>query len=462
MKLKLVLLALITTILTSSCKSNIKLIETLSSLPDTREMLRSGNISFNDDTVSAAQIYLYPEKEYQTMDGVGAALTHASAEVLYKNLSKEKRDLVLRDLLLSEGIGMNYTRICVGASDFAPDLFSYSEKEDFTLSNFTIERDKVHVIPVLKEILTIKPGLQIMASPWSPPGWMKTNGSMVGGKLRTDCYGVYADYLIKFIQAYAAEGISIHSMTVQNEPEYGTAAYSCMDMTAEEQKIFIRDHLGPKLKKSGIETKIVLFDHNCDNPGYPIHILNDSIARQYVAGSGFHLYKGEITALCEVKSAHPDKDIYFTEQSGGGWAPDFNQNVRWYTGHLFAGAMNCWSKNALLWNLALDENDGPKNFGCQNCWGVIRVKSNGNIEYNAEYYAIAHYGKMVQPGARRIESSGKDISGVAFKNPDGSLVYLGVYYGNQNKKFVINTTNKQFQYEFKPGEVCTFKLPKMD
>jgi glucosylceramidase len=460
--MKSILMICFTTLLISSCKSNQNTIETLSSLPDTRVMLQKGSINFSEDKTAKAQLFLYPEKECQIMDGVGAALTHASAEVLFKNLSKEKRDTVLRDLLLPEGIGMNYTRLCVGASDFAPDLFSYSENEDFTLSNFTIERDKAHVIPVLKEMLAIKPELQIMATPWSPPGWMKTNGSMVGGKLRPDCYGVYADYLIKFIQAYEAEGITIHSMTVQNEPEYGTAAYSCMDMTAEEQKIFIRDHLGPKLKKTGIETKIVLFDHNCDNPGYPIHILNDSIARQYAAGSGFHLYKGEIKALCEVKAAHPDKDIYFTEQSGGGWAPDFNQNVRWYTGHLFAGAMNCWSKNVLLWNLALDENDGPKNFGCQNCWGVIRVKTDGTIEHNGEYYAIAHYGKMVQPGAKRIVSEGKDISGVAFKNPDGSLVYLGVYYGKEAKKFVITTGRNQFEYEFKSGEVCTFKIPVKD
>ena len=310
---------------------------------------------------------------------------------------------------------------------------------------------------MLKEIIAINPGIQIMASPWSPPAWMKTNGSMVGGKLRTDCYDVYADYLIKYIKAYQEEGITIHTMTVQNEPEFGTAAYPCMDMTAEEQKVFIRDHFGPKLSASGLKTKIVLFDHNCDNPDYPISIMNDSVAKSYVDGSGFHLYKGEISALCKVNEAHPDKNIYFTEQSGGGWAPDFDQNVRWYVGELFAGAMNCRSKNALLWNLALDENDGPKNFGCQNCWGVVQVSSAGKVKNNAEYYAIGHYGKVVQPNATRLESSGDALKGVAFRNPDGSIVYLGVYYGKEAKLVRLKCGETIFDYTFQPGEVVSFK-----
>jgi glucosylceramidase len=451
------LILLGTIISTISCNSGKNAVSFLSSKPESKQLHITGKIDLIEKpTAKASKINIDLTQSCQTMDGVGAALTHASAFVLNKNLKPEKRDSLLRELLTPEGIGINYTRLCVGASDFAPDLFSYSETEDFSLSNFSIARDKTDVIPVLKEMLKIKPSLQIMASPWSPPGWMKTSGSMVGGKLKPACYGVYADYLIKYIQAYAAEGITINSMTVQNEPEYGTAAYSCMDMTAEEQKIFIRDFLGPKMKQNNLTTKIVLFDHNCDNPGYPIQILNDSVARQYVAGSGFHLYNGEIDALCKVKEAHPDKDLYFTEQSGGGWAPDFEENVRWYTGHLFAGAMNCWSKNVLLWNLALDENDGPKNFGCQNCWGVVRVKTDGTVEKNAEYYAIGHYGKFVQPGAKRLASTSEGISGVAFQNPDGSVVYLGVNFGKEDKKVVVIAGEKMFEYIFGAGEVVTF------
>lgn len=443
-----------------SCSVKTDEVRIWSSLPDTDALLVESSMALEiaENSAITDTVMIYTDRECQVMDGVGAALTHSSAIVFNRNLSQQRRDSLFRVLFTPEGIGINYTRLCIGASDFAPDLFSYSESEDFSLSNFSIDRDREDVIPMLKEMLAINPGLKIMASPWSPPAWMKTNGSMIGGKLRTDCYAVYADYLIKFIQAYAAEGITIHSMTVQNEPEYSTAAYPCMDMTAEEQKVFIRDHLGPKMQVLGLKTEIVLFDHNCDNPGYPIHILNDSIARKYVAGSGFHLYRGEINAMCEVKEAHPDKDLYFTEQSGGGWAPDFDQNVRWYTGVLFSGAMNCWSRNVLLWNLALDENDGPKNFGCQNCWGVVRVSTDGKISHNAEYYAIGHYGKAVQPGARRLESKANGLSAVAFKNPDGTLVYLAVHYGNTDRPFVITDGTRKFSYIFKPGEVVTFKF----
>ena len=440
-----------------SCSQTEK-VQVLSSLPDTDSLLVEKEILFGKDLKKTTEITrITPADTCQTVHGVGAALTHASAWVFHHNLTPAKRDSVFRELFTPAGIGINYTRLAVGASDFSFNFFSYSETEDFTLSNFSIAEDHKDVIPMLKEILVINPGMQIMATPWSPPAWMKTNKSMVGGKLRPDCYDVYADYLIKYIQAYKQEGIEIHTMTVQNEPEYGTAAYPCMDMTAEEQKVFIRDHFGPKLKASGLKTKIVLFDHNCDNPDYPISIMNDEKAKEYVDGSGFHLYKGHISALCKVQEAHPDRNIYFTEQSGGGWAPDFDQNVRWYVGELFVGAMNCWSKNALLWNLALDENNGPKNFGCQDCYGVVEINKSGDIKKHAEYYAIAHFGKYIQPNAKRLISSGDAVKGAAFLNPDGTMVYMGVYYGSETKEVLIQTDKKLFSYTFKPGEVVTFK-----
>lgn len=433
-------------------------IQVLSSLPDTDSLLVETEIPFGKVLNKDLEIIRISSSDScQTMLGVGAALTHASAWVFNHNLTASQRDSLFKKLFSPQGIGINYTRLAVGASDFSFDLFSYSEIEDFTLSNFSIAEDYKDVIPMLKEILVVNPDIQIMASPWSPPAWMKTNGSMVGGKLRVDCYDVYADYLIKFIEAYQQEGITIHTMTVQNEPEFGTAAYPCMDMTAEEQKVFIRDHFGPKLAASGLPTKIVLFDHNCDNPDYPISILNDSLAKKYVDGSGFHLYKGHVSALCKVHEAHPDRNIYFTEQSGGGWAPDFDQNVRWYVGELFVGAMNCWSKNALLWNLALDENNGPKNFGCQDCYGVVEINKAGEIKKHAEYYALAHYGKYIQPHAKRLVSIGDAVKGAAFLNPDGTMVYMGVYYGAKDKEVLIQTDNKSFSYTFRPGEVVTFK-----
>lgn len=455
MHLKVIVLSLSMGLL--ACTQSEK-ISVLSSMPDTDSLLIEKKIDFKQKMPANSHlIRLFVNDTCQSFEGVGAALTHASAWVFHNNLSPEKRDSLFRVLFTPQGIGINYTRLAVGASDFSFNFFSYSETEDYTLSNFSIAEDHKDVIPMLKEILAINPGLQIMATPWSPPAWMKTTNSMVGGKLRPECYGVYADYLIKYIQAYSQEGIEIHTMTVQNEPEYSTAAYPCMDMTAEEQKVFIRDYFGPKLQTSGLTTKIVLFDHNCDNPDYPVSIMNDSIAKKYVDGSGFHLYKGHISALCTVKEAHPDRNIYFTEQSGGGWAPDFDQNVRWYTGELMIGAMNCWSKNVLLWNLALDENNGPKNFGCQDCYGVVEINKSGDVKMHAEYYAIAHFGRYVQPNAKRLVSEGEGLKGTGFINPDGSLVYVGVYYGSEAKEFYFQTGKSVFSYTFKPGEVVTFK-----
>ncbi len=438
-----------------SPKENIKV---LSSLPDTDSLLVVKHLSFNDksNADNADLIQISTADSCQTVLGVGAALTHASAWVFQNNLNPQQRDSLFHDLFSPNGVGINYTRLCVGASDFSFNFFSYCDVEDMTLSKFSIAEDHKAVIPMLREILKINPDLQIMATPWSPPAWMKTNGSMVGGKLRPDRYEVYADYLIKYIEAYKKEGITIHTMTVQNEPEFGTAAYPCMDMTAEEQLIFIRDYFGPKLKASGLQTKIVLFDHNCDNPDYPITVLNDSKAKEYADGSGFHLYKGNISALCKVREAHPDRNIYFTEQSGGGWAPDFDQNVRWYVGELIVGAMNCWSKNVLLWNLALDENNGPKNTGCQDCYGVVEINNSGNIKKHGEYYALAHFGRFVQPNAKRLVVKGEAVKGTAFRNPDGTLVYLGVYYGQTEKEVRFQAGQKSFSYRLRPGEVVSF------
>ncbi len=454
---KISLLILSFMFLLVSCQQK-ESVQVLSSLPDTDQLLVESRFNvIGNDPNTMDVIRIFPEEQQQSMDGVGAALTHASAWVFQNNLSPVQRDSLFRELFTPEGVGINYTRLCIGASDFSFDFFSYSETEDITLSNFSIAEDYKAVIPMLKEILAINPGLQIMATPWSPPAWMKSNGSMVGGKLRPEYYAVYADYLIKYIEAYRSEGVTIHTLTVQNEPEFGTAAYPCMDMTAEEQLVFVRDYLGPKLEASELPTKIVLFDHNCDNPDYPISILNDPQAKAYVDGSGFHLYKGHVSALCKVHEAHPDRNIYFTEQSGGGWAPDFDQNVHWYMSELMIGATNCRTKNVLLWNLALDENNGPKNLGCQDCYGVVEINSSGQIKKHGEYYALAHYGRFVQPGARHLHSESSSIDGSAFLNPDGSLVYLAVYYGDAKKTMRIEAGNVSFDYTFRPGEVVSLR-----
>jgi glucosylceramidase len=290
---------------------------------------------------------------------------------------------------------------------------------------------------------------------------MKMLANLQGGKLREDCYQVYADYFARYIQAMKDQGITIDAVTPQNEPLYFTASYPCMEMQAEEQASFIKGYLGPKFASEGISTKIIIYDHNWDVTDYAISILNDATAKSYIAGSAFHAYAGNVTAMSTVHMAHPDKGLYFTEISGGGWATDFASNLVWYMENIFIGTTRNWSKTALLWNLALNEYDGPQNGGCGDCRGVLTITDfNGFVEKHEEYYAIAHFSKFVRPGAIRVSTiipqELASVTGVAFINPDGTKT-LVVSNGNEDAKtFKVVQGRKNFAYSLPPESVVTF------
>jgi glucosylceramidase len=392
--------------------------------------------------------------QLQSVEGFGAALTGSSAWLLHNKMSDGARQTLLRQLFDTvNGAGISYLRLTIGASDFSLSDFTYNDlpsgQTDFTLQHFSLSRDTSEVIPILKEILHLSPAIKLMGSPWSPPAWMKTNNSMKGGKLRTDCYDVYAAYFIKYIQAMKSHGITISSITPQNEPLYATANYPCMGMQPGEQLTFIKDHLGPKFQSEGISTKIIIYDHNWDNTNYAISILNDPDAKRYIAGSAFHAYAGDVSAMSSVHSAHPDKALYFTEISGGAWATDFGGNLMWNMKNIFIGTMLNWSGTAMLWNLALDQNYGPQNNGCNNCRGVVTVnQTNGQVTLNEEYYSIAHFSKFVRPGAVRIASgftSGlTGVGVVAFLNPNGSKAMIACNYGSSLTTFTVKQGGKNF------------------
>lgn len=402
---------------------------------------------------------------YQAIEGYGAALTGSSAYLFHKKLNTASRKDLLSDLFDTiSGIGVSFVRLSMGASDFSISDFTYDDmpagESDFNLENFSLSQDLDDVVPILKEIVSISPGVRFMATPWSPPAWMKTNRKLAGGKLKTDCYSVYADYFVKYIRAMEAQGVIIHSVTPQNEPLHFTAGYPCMEMQAGEQAEFIRNHLGPKFTSGGINTKIIIYDHNWDNTNYAISILNDASARQYIAGSAFHAYAGDVSAMGIVHTAHPDKDLYFTEISGGAWATDFASNLMWNVQNIFIGTAKNWSKSALLWNLALDQNWGPQNGGCDNCRGVVTINAaNGSITYNEEFYAIAHFSKFVRPGALRIASpvpsALSTIVAVAFLNPDGSKVLVACNIGGETKTFAVTQGKNNLAYSIPPQSVAT-------
>lgn len=413
-------------------------------------------------------IIVDPATTFQTIEGFGAALTGSSAWLINKKLTAPQRASLLSELFdPDKGIGISYLRMTIGASDFSLSDYTYDDmppgESDFPLDHFSIDKDREDVVPVLKQIIGIAPNVRIMGSPWSAPAWMKTNGSLKGGKLKPEAYDVYARYFVKYIQAFAAEGIAIAAVTPQNEPLYFTANYPCMEMQAADQADFIANHLGPAFAQAGIETDIIVYDHNWDNTQYAISILNDPVAAAYVAGSAFHAYAGNVSAMSVVHAAHPDKGLYFTEISGGEWATDFGDNLQWNMMNIFIGTTRNWSKNALLWNLALDENHGPKNNGCQDCRGVVTIhSSNGTVTRNVEYYAIGHFSKFIRPGAVRIASEAAgapDLHHVAFLDANENRILVVSNAATTPATFVVRCEGGQFTYSLPAKSVATIVCP---
>lgn len=441
--------------------------------PDQQQLFKQQAAIGRSTDTTAINILMDSSRQYQEIEGFGASMTGSSAYVMQQYLSPEKRKALLEDLFSSDnGIGINYIRMSIGASDFSTDPYTYDDmpagQRDDSLRHFSIAHDQKDVVPVLQQVVGINPGIHIMGSPWSPPAWMKTSGKLEGGSLRPDAYDVYARYFIKYLRAFAAEGIKITALTMQNEPQY-EAFYPSMKMTAPEQNTFIREHLGPLLEKEGLnkQTAIMLFDHNWNSPEYPISILDDSLTARYTAGAAFHCYEGAVGAMSKVHDAHPEKGLYFTECSGGSWSPSFADNLQYMVRQLLIGTVSNWSKNVLLWNMALDEKNGPttnkpgtgkENRGCMTCRGVVTVNSgDGSIIKNIEYYALAHFSKFVRPGAKRIFSSSlpdKGIENVAFLNADGSRVMVVINTTSEERTFSVKEQYVH-QYKLQPGAVVT-------
>jgi len=402
-------------------------------------------------------------QQYQEIEGFGAALTGSSAIVI-NAMTPSQKDALLKDLFSpTEGIGLSYLRLTMGASDFSANNFSYNDvaagQTDADLVNFSIAKDETDVIPVLKGIQTYAPNIKIMGSPWSAPAWMKTSQSMNGGSLKPEWYNSYGDYFVKYINAYKAHGINIDAVTPQNEPLHEVTTYPTMKMTAIEQASFIKSSLGPKLKSAGINTKIIAYDHNFDMPSYPIEVLNDTDAAQYVDGSAFHAYAGNPSAMTQVHAAFPNKNLYFTEISGGEWSTDFTSNLNYNVGTILIGTTRNWSKNVLLWNLALNTNFGPTNGGCKDCRGVVTINSSGAVTKNIEYYSLAHFSKFVKPGAKRVNSTtfenSVNMQNVAFVNTDGSKVLVVLNQSSVTRKFAVKIGDNKISYSIEPNAAAT-------
>jgi glucosylceramidase len=428
--------------------------------PDgSRLLAQAPDVGFGDRDAAVTTIEVDPGTTFQTMVGFGASLTESSAHVIATELAPSQRSALLRRLFDPvSGIGLGVLRQPIGATDFALGNFSYDETAP-DLADFSIGRDRQRVLPLLREIRAINPALVVMGSPWSPPAWMKTSSSMIGGSLREDRRAAFAEYLVRFVEAYEAEGVPVAALTLQNEPHYTPAGYPGMWMERDEQAAVIVDHLAPALASRGLAPKIFVWDHNWDEPDYPLAILDDPAARSLVAGTGFHCYYGEPEAQSEVHDAHPDKDIWITECSGGSWRGGFAESLRYDVQVLLIASIRHWAQAIVKWNLVLDDGAGPTNGGCLTCRGTARVdRQTGAVALEAEFYALGHLSRFVRPGALRIESThvAGGLETVAFENPDRSVVVLVLNAGDAEAAFQIAIGDRAVPYALPAGAVATF------
>lgn len=388
-------------------------------------------------------VFLNPSEKFQTIDGFGAAMTWATCYNMLQ-MTQEDRTALLKELFdKEEGLGIGLIRVSVGASDFNVEEYTWCDEEG--IENFKIDpRDAEVVIPVLKEMYAINPDVKIIASPWSTPKWMKMGldgtgkmDSWTSGRLDPAYYQDYATYFVKWIQTMDQYGFNVFALTPQNEPlNKGNSMSTFMPWT--DQRDFIKDALGASLQNAGLDTKILLFDHNYnydnlpDQQGYPINIMKDPEAAKYIAGSAWHDYGGSVTELDKVVAANPGQDIYFTEASIGTW------NYRWERAlmrdfkNIFLETMKRGCKGVTLWNMVLDDKRGPyspQNGSCKTCFGAVEISAETFkvVDRKTHYYQIAHASKVVKQGAVRIGNSGYQAEGVTyltFQNPDGSYAAL--------------------------------------
>jgi glucosylceramidase len=429
---------------------------------DQTALLQRQNVSlvFGTGSNSNPTITVDTTKSYQSIDGFGYAMTDGSA-YLINRLPASDRAAILHELFGTDSntIGVSYLRVSIGASDLSASVFSYDDNgtpalPDTSLQYFTLANSEFDLVPVLKQVVAINPSIKLLGSPWSAPLWMKTNNNSVGGTLQPKYFDVYARYLVKYVQAMKAEGITIDAITPQNEP-MNPGNNPSMLLSATDEAAFIKNNLGPAFVSAGLTTKIIDFDHNCGNPEYPLAVLSDPGALPYVDGSAFHLYGGDISALSQIHNAYPSKNVYFTEQWVGG-PSNFPADLDWAMKNLVIGAPRNWSRNVLEWNLANDPSYQPHTAGgCGNCLGALTIGT--TISRNVSYYIIGHASKFVRPGSVRVDSNMfGNLPNVAFRTPDGKKVLIVLNDTGASLAFNIQFNGRMVTTALDGGAVGTY------
>jgi len=430
-----------------------------------RLLARENAGAFGNAAAEGLQIEVDAAQRFQKMAGFGASITDASAWLLRQRMGEPQREALLQELFgRGEGQqGFEFTRLTIGASDFSRTHYSLDDRPagetDPTLQHFSIEPNRADLLPVVKRALAINPRLNVMASPWSAPGWMKVNGSLIKGALRSDMHGVFADYLVRYVQAYAAEGVPIFALTLQNEPHFEPGDYPGMRLDPAARASVVGKHLGPKLQQLGLKTQILEWDHNWDEPQAALAMLADPVARPFVSGVAWHCYAGEAKAQQLVRDAYPDKDMWFTECSGGEWKTKWTETLPWLVRNVLIGSTRYGARGVLMWNLALDENFGPHLGGCTDCRGVVTIDSKtGAVTRNMEYYMLGHASRFVRQGAERIASSTQEgrLDTVAFRNvDDGSIVLIVCNSTTSEQRFQVQADGQRLPMSLPATSVAT-------
>jgi glucosylceramidase len=352
-------------------------------------------------------------------------------------MESEPRNALLQELLGADGLRLSVGRTCVGSSDYSRNAYSFDDSDtpDPDLKSFSIAHDRDYILPILRESQRVNPELFLFSSPWSPPGWMKAGGSLLGGSMRDHYFAAYAQYFVKFLQGYKAEGVQISAVTTQNEVDTDQDGRMPAALWGQEYETgFIKEFLGPALKRASLDTKVWLLDHNYDLWGRVMDQLSDSLLSPFVDGVAWHGYYGKPEAMTRVHDAFPDKGTYWTE--GGPDISDPNYATDWakWSG-TFAGILKNWARCIVSWNLLLDEKGNP-NIGPFTCGGVITQDSKSHqLTRSGQYWAFAHYSKVVRRGARVIatSSSAEGIEHVAFTNPGGDHVLVLTNSGGERE-----------------------------
>jgi len=432
-------------------------------------------------------------QRFQEIDGFGASLTDSAAWLFTSKLTPTQTAAAFKMLFSrKDGIALSFLRQPIGSSDLAVTFYSFDDLcrqtakacitppgvSDPGLEHFSIAHDQEYILPLLKKALEINPAIHVMLSPWSPPGWMKTSGSMLGvmptpgsdGKplpssLRPEFYPAFAGYLVKTIQAYQAAGVPVWALSVQNEPLAAQTDYSAMQMLANEQATFLGEALGPALAAAGLKPKVLAYDHNWDRPDYPETVLKDPKAGALAAGTAWHHYAGDPSVMSKFHEEFPQKDEWITEAAGGTWQKGIGPKgniLAEEAAELIAVTRN-WSRSYVLWALATDQDHGPFVGGCKTCRGLLTIDLSDPekpvVKPELDYYVLGQASKFLLPGAVHIASDeppGTWLRDVAFRNPNGTVVLYTLNAGATSQQLRIGFRGKTVATTLPAGTVATF------